>query len=153
MNGISKAINQKKFTSIYHKGIISIFYIANLIKGQNNHLFKSRSITIQQYNLLRILRGSSPNPCSIGILKERMMDKMSDASRLVDRLVILGLAERIENSVDRRAVDVHITQKGMNILSDLDKHQKEFEKALTCLSTKELDTLMTLLDKVIDASL
>lgn len=117
---IGKEINSNKFENNHQKSIVNLIYtygwITNLLRQQLNKY----DITLQQYNVLRILRGQRPNPATINLIKERMLDKMSDASRIVDRLVQKELVDRTVNTNDRRAVDILITNKGLNILSKLD---------------------------------
>jgi DNA-binding MarR family transcriptional regulator len=117
---IGKEINSNKFENNHQKSIVNLIYtygwITNLLKQQLNRY----DITLQQYNVLRILRGQRPNPATINLIKERMLDKMSDASRIVDRLVQKELVDRTVNTNDRRAVDILITNKGIDILSKLD---------------------------------
>ena len=105
-------------------------------------------ITAQQYNLLRILRGQHPDFATIGILKDRMLDKMSDASRLVEKLRLKGLAKRIQSKKDRREVNVFITEKGLELLSNLDPKINEFEDSFGAfLNEDEAKQLNFLLDK------
>jgi DNA-binding MarR family transcriptional regulator len=117
---IGKEINSNKFENNHQKSIVNLIYtygwITNLLRQQLNRY----DITLQQYNVLRVLRGQRPNPATINLIKERMLDKMSDASRIVDRLVQKELVDRTVNTNDRRAVDIVITNKGIDILSKLD---------------------------------
>ena len=117
---IDKEINSNKFENNHQKSIVNLIYtygwITNLLRQQLSRY----DITLQQYNVLRILRGQRPNPATINLIKERMLDKMSDASRIVDRLVQKELVDRTVNTNDRRAVDILITNKGIDILSKLD---------------------------------
>jgi len=117
---IGKEINSNKFENNHQKSIVNLIYtygwITNLLKQQLNRY----DITLQQYNVLRVLRGQRPNPATINLIKERMLDKMSDASRIVDRLVQKELVDRTVNTNDRRAVDILISNKGIDILSKLD---------------------------------
>jgi DNA-binding MarR family transcriptional regulator len=152
MQGINKAINQKEFKSEYHKSIVSIIYVFNLIKNNHNKILKQHKITEQQYNILRILRGTNPMPCNIGILKERMLDKMSDASRLVNRLVNLKLAIRKENEKDRRVAEVYISYKGLKVLAEIDSFNDDFESVIKHLSIEESKILNSILDKIIDSN-
>jgi DNA-binding MarR family transcriptional regulator len=105
-------------------------------------------LTPQQFNLLRILRGQYPKPASITLLKERMLDKMSDASRLVERLLAKGLVERKICPEDRRKVDVVITKKGLKLLEKIDKTDNEMDNYLKNLSEVEAKKLNELLDKL-----
>lgn len=105
---------------------------------------------MQQYNILRILRGQHPKAANINTLKERMLDKMSDVSRLVERLRKAGLVERKSSEIDRRAVDVMITAKGLSLLETVDKDLPDLEDSLKLsLSEEEMLTVNTLLDKVL----
>ena len=79
-------IQQQKFKSIQQKLMLNLIYTTNWLTSKQDSLFKDSDITLQQYNVLRILRGQYPNPCSIKLIKERMLDRMSDASRIVDKL-------------------------------------------------------------------
>ncbi|WP_395804906.1 MarR family winged helix-turn-helix transcriptional regulator [Daejeonella sp.] len=117
---IGKEINSNKFENNHQKSIVNLIYtygwITNLLRQQLSRY----DITLQQYNVLRVLRGQRPNPATINLIKERMLDKMSDASRIVDRLVQKELVDRTVNTNDRRAVDILISNKGIDILSKLD---------------------------------
>jgi DNA-binding MarR family transcriptional regulator len=103
---------------------------------------------MQQYNILRILRGQYPKPATIKLIKERMLDKMSDASRIVEKLRLKGLVERTICPNDRRNVDVCITEKGLGLLTQLDKHDGEVDAKLSSLNTEEVAQLNSLLDKL-----
>jgi DNA-binding MarR family transcriptional regulator len=105
-------------------------------------------ITHQQYNILRILRGSFPAPLSTLQIRERMLDKMSDTSRIVDRLIVKGLAKKGTCRTDRRLVDVIITEKGKKLLDKLDSRQQEMEEIFGNLSEKEASELNNLLNKI-----
>ncbi len=110
---------------------------------------KPHGVTLQQYNVLRILRGQYPNPVKVSDITERMLDKMSNASRLVDKLLLKQLAERTECPSDRRAVDVVITQKGLDLLKMLDECQAGWEDGLKeRLSEEEAVVISELLDKL-----
>src|SRR4051812_29759437 len=97
-------IKQKNFTSIYHKVNINILFTASWLSTQTARILKPYSITPQQYNVLRILRGQNANPASVGLIQERMLDKSSNASRLVDKLLEKKLIDRKTCPEDRRQV-------------------------------------------------
>jgi DNA-binding MarR family transcriptional regulator len=145
---LEEAIKQKEFKSEQQKLNINIIYTANWIGGYGDKLFKEYNLTSQQFNILRILRGQHPKPASIKLLKERMLDKNCDASRLVDNLVRKNFAQRSINSFDRRQSDVIITTAGLKILAEIDKRLPEYEKHLSTLSNEEMKTLNHLLDKL-----
>jgi DNA-binding MarR family transcriptional regulator len=145
---IETDIKQNNFKSPYTKAIVNILYTHSWLQSVQMEIFKPYDLTIQQYNVLRILRGQHPNPITVIAIIERMMDKMSNASRLVDKLLLKGLAVRTECPNDRRAVDVTITQKGLDLLAELDILQDNWEKTLTHLSEEEALQLSDLLDKI-----
>jgi DNA-binding MarR family transcriptional regulator len=140
-------IQQKKFKSEQHKLAINIFYTFNWLSYKNQQAFKSEDITPQQFNVLRILRGQYPNPCNLKLIKDRMLDRMSDASRIVDKLKAKELLERHECPNDRRNVDLLITEKGLDLLKTLDHVDDEFKNTFKNLSVAEVKELNDLLDK------
>ncbi len=145
---IEKEIYSNKFENSHQKVIINLIYtygwITNLLKQKLNR----HKITLQQYNILRILRGQHPNPATINLLKERMLDKMSDASRIVERLVQKELVNRCINDKDRRAVDILISPKGLEILKKLDIEMSSREILKKNLSEEDAELLSSLLDKM-----
>lgn len=141
-------IKQSKFKDEYHKLAVNIFYTYGWLMNNNASLLKTHGLTPAQYNILRILRGQHPRAASINLLKERMLDKMSDASRLVERLRSKGLLERSQCSKDRRQVDVVITEAGLDLLAILDSEENKIEETLKTLSPEEADTVNNLLDKL-----
>ena len=145
---IDKEIFSNKFENNHHKAIINLIYtdgwITNLLKQQLNKY----KITLQQYNILRILRGQHPNPATINMLKERLLDKMSDASRIVDRLVQKELVIRFINTKDRRAVDILITKKGLDLLLKLDVEMSSKNILDKNIDSIEAGILSDLLDKM-----
>jgi DNA-binding MarR family transcriptional regulator len=148
MSTLEEEIVQKKFQDEYQKALINLIYTHNQIVDQLNLTFKPFKITRQQYNVLRILRGQSPKPATINLIKERMLDKMSDASRIVERLRVKGLIIRSQSEDDRRSVEVKISQKGLDLLEKLDPNVQGFIKTFTKLSEKEIRQLNELLDKL-----
>ena len=111
--------------------------------------FKKHNVTQQQYNVLKVLRGFwSEAPVSIGFIKDRMLDKNSDVSRIVDKLYERGLITRCEKSTDRRQKDVDISDKGLELLSSMDECEKQVDTLLSNLTEDEVKQLNTLLDKI-----
>ena len=96
-------------------------YTGNWVQFLHGKALKPFGLTVQQYNVLRILRGQHPNPCTVNLIVDRMLDKSSNASRIVERLVSKGLVKRTPCEQDRRAVDVLITQEGLNLLEASDE--------------------------------
>ena len=143
-------IQQKKFKSIQQKVMLNLIYTTNWLTAKQDSLFKDSDITVQQYNVLRILRGQYPNPCSIKLIKERMLDRMSDTSRIVDKLFTKKLLVRNECPDDRRSVNVIISDKGLELLKSLDYIDDLSKQMLKSLSNEEIDSLNALLDKLRD---
>jgi len=107
---IDDEIQSSKFEDNYQKAVINIAYTDGWLKNTFNCHFEKHNLTQQQFNILRILRGQYPKPATVNLLKERMIDKMSDASRIVDRLVQKDMITRCTNNKDRRAVDIRISE-------------------------------------------
>jgi DNA-binding MarR family transcriptional regulator len=124
-----------------------MIYTFNWITEQMKNLFERYGLTSQQFNILRILRGAG-QPLSTLQIRQRMLDKMSDTSRIVDRLIIKGLVKKVTSKTDKRLVDVSITDKGKKLLTKLDEHQQEMDNTLGNLSESEAKTLNKLLDKI-----
>ena len=151
MPTIEQLIKQPKFKDEKHKAVISLTYSAGLLSTFWEDFFGRYNLTSQQYNVLRILRGQHPKPASINLIRERMMDKMSDASRLVERLRKAGFVERTVRKDDRRAVDVMITQKGLDVLEEIDRREEKDHKPTKYLTADEANKLSELLGKIINA--
>jgi MarR family 2-MHQ and catechol resistance regulon transcriptional repressor len=146
--GIEKDINQYHFTSEGQKAVINLIYTSNWITEHIKKVLDDQDITLQQFNILRILRGSDPQPLSTLTIRERMLDKMSDPSRIVDRLVIKGLAVKKICSTDKRLVDVNITDAGKKMLEAIDNKQADMTSVTTNLTDAELKQLNSLLDNL-----
>ena len=144
---IEKDINQRIFRNEYQKGIINLIYTYNWMNEKMKTVFDKEDITGQQYNILRILRGAG-KPISTLQIRDRMLDKMSDTSRIVDRLVLKGLAKKNTCKNDKRLVDVSISTKGKKMLEKIDHYEKDMDAILGNLSLAETKTLNLLLDKI-----
>lgn len=145
---IEDEIKQDKFKSEYQKLAINLIFTGNWINSNNAELLKPYKLTSQQYNLLRILRGQYPKPVTVNLLIERMLDKMSNASRIVDRLVKKNLVLRKSCPEDRRRVDIVITDKGMKLLDKIDLDEDKWEKRFENLTAKEAIELNNFLDRL-----
>jgi DNA-binding MarR family transcriptional regulator len=140
-------INQRKFRSEHQKAMINLIYSYNwLMENTRKHL-DQYDLTPQQFNILRILRGAG-EPLSTLQIRQRMLDKMSDTSRIVDRLVKKELVQKVICSADRRLVDVTITDKGRELLTIMDTHESEWDALLKNLDQTEATQLNGLLDKL-----
>ena len=148
---LEKDIQQVKFRNDYQKLMINIIFTHNWIMERNKQFFEKGDITPQQFNILRILRGSGV-PLSTLQIRQRMLDKMSDTSRIVDRLLKKELVKKVICESDRRLVDVTITEKGMQLLENLDSYNEELDNMLKTLNHDEAKALNTLLDKLRSSS-
>ncbi|MDP4286010.1 MAG: MarR family transcriptional regulator [Bacteroidota bacterium] len=149
METIEKAIKQSRsFRNPYHKATVNLIYSGRWIINMHNELFNEFGLTIQQYNVLRILKGQYPRVLTVKLIQHRMLDKASDASRVVEGLRKKGLVQRELNSEDRRRVDVIITQKGIQLLSFIEKRSEEMDGFLSNLNNNEITVLNELLDKI-----
>lgn len=145
---IEDEIFNKSFKNNYNKIIVNVLFtygwVSNMIKKQLN----SHDITMQQYNALRILKGQYPNPTKVSIVKERMLDKMSDSSRIIDRLVQKELVTRCSSEKDRRIANVLITQKGLQLLEDVNLDENLESIINKNITYNDAGLLSDLLDKV-----
>lgn len=140
-------IHQKGFNNEYQKAILNLMYTTSHLQNCMNVVFKKFDITRQQYNVLRILRGQHPGHASVNLIRDRMIDRMSDASRIVERLRLKDLVERKNAEKDKRAVEVTITQKGLDLLTSMQSTIDSFDLFLHNLTEEETRLLNTLLDK------
>ncbi|TWI83234.1 DNA-binding MarR family transcriptional regulator [Lacibacter cauensis] len=145
---IEKDILQtRKFRNEHHKCVVNLIYTHNWVTEQLKLVLEEEELTLQQYNILRILRGSD-TPLSTLQIRERMLDKMSDTSRIVDRLILKNLALKSINKKDKRLVDVKISAKGKRLLQKLDQTANNIDNVLKNVSETDARELNRLLDKV-----
>jgi DNA-binding MarR family transcriptional regulator len=131
------------------KTVLNIMYTSRLVEEQVAEMLKPYKISMQQYNVLRILRGQKGKPANLSTIQERMINKMSNTTRLVDKLIDKGLAERSICESNRRKVEILITPKGLDLLEKIDPvTQANNNNILKDLSLVELNTLNSLLDKL-----
>jgi DNA-binding MarR family transcriptional regulator len=145
---LEEEIQQKEFKDENHKVFVNLIYTFNWVEYKHKLFFKPYGLTMQQYNVLRILRGQYPNPTTINLIKERMLDKMSDASRIVERLRVKNLLNRSTSMGDKRSVDILISEEGLNLLKEIDEPLKDHESKIIKLSLEEGKNLNFLLDKI-----
>lgn len=147
---IEDEIKQDSFRNPVQKAMINLFFTNNWVLTKLRALLGPYKITMQQYNVLRILRGQYPNYVSTSNIRERLIDKMSDTSRIVDRLAQKGWVEKFACQSDKRLVDIRISDKGLNLLKKIDSVETSFDEILGTLSTEDADSLNILLDKIRD---
>ena len=144
---LEKDINQHVFRNEYQKSVLNLIYTFNWMNEKLNKRFEPFEITQQQFNILRILRGAG-KPLSTLQIRQRMLDKMSDTSRIVDRLIIKELVKKSVSREDRRLVDVQLTDKGKKLLQQMDSLNVEMDAVFRNLSPEEAGKLNELLDKI-----
>lgn len=149
--GIEKDIQQQSFRNEHQKVAVNILFSSGWLNERIKHFFEKEDITSQQYNILRILRGAD-RPMSTLQIRERMLDKMSDTSRIVERLLKKNLVEKKVCAADKRLVDVSISKKGLALLVRLDEKNDQLDSILHGLTHDEAKTLNILLDKMRDGA-
>ncbi len=149
--GIEDEINQWKFRSERQKAAINLIYTTNWLNEKMKYFFDNYDITSQQFNILRILRGAG-EPLSTLQIRQRMLDKMSDTSRIVDRLVKKGMVKKNICKTDRRLVDVVITEKGKKLLAELDSKDNDMDAILKNINETDAIQINQLLDKIRNSS-
>ena len=142
-------IKQKKFRSAHHKALVNLIYSCHWVETRQHAYFKTFGITGQQFNILRILKGQHPKGISSTEIKSRMLDKNSDVSRLLDRLVAKGLISKVGCPNDKRANDIYISDSGIGLLKEISKTESE-TNPLNALSEDDANLLNSLLDKIRD---
>lgn len=147
--GIEEDIKQeKKFENVYEKLVVNIMFTNSWMIDEQSKIFKPYGITTPQYNVLRILRGQYPEACTINTIIDRMLDRMSNASRIVDRLEKKELVERKVCKTDRRAKDVLITDKGLALLNEVDNALQLWMKKMELITNTEAHQMNDALDKL-----
>lgn len=145
--GLEQDIKQKKFKDEHSKAIVNLIFTNNWLNEKQNKVFKPFGLTVAQFNVLRILRGQHPKPVTVNLIIERMLDRMSNASRIVDKLEKKGLVIRKQCASDRRAVDVIISDEGLNLLTQLDQDLYSWQESVKSLTDEECEQLNFLLDR------
>jgi DNA-binding MarR family transcriptional regulator len=145
--GIEQDIQQSNFRNEFQKMGINLLFTANWLNEQINKMLAQEGITQQQYNILRILRGST-TPLSTLKIRERMLDKMSDTSRIVDRLIAKELVMKSTCEKDKRLVDITLSPKGLTLIDQLDQFNDRIDALLKGINETEAHTMNEILDKI-----
>ncbi len=136
------------FRNEKHKAGVNIIYTGNWFSSIVAGILKKHGITMQQYNILRIIKGAAPKPVTIKYIRERMLEKMSDVSRVVDKINDKKWIERKERVSDRRNVDISITLSGIDKLNEIKESIESVDKVIENLNKEEIEQLNFLLDKL-----
>lgn len=145
---LENQLGVKSFRNEWQKASMSILYTYGFLSNSYNRFFQKYGLTGQQYNALRTLRDQYPRPVSTSFLREKMLDRMSDVSRLVSRLKGKGLVEATTNTVDKRLVNILISEKGQKALGAIDKDLNQVDAMVEGLTEEEARELAELLHKV-----
>ncbi|MFA6260041.1 MAG: MarR family transcriptional regulator [Bacteroidia bacterium] len=145
---LEEELKQRKFSSEYEKLFVNVLFTAGYFESLAIQRFKPFNISIQQYNVLRILRGSNPTPLMLSDISSRMIDKNSNATRLVEKLRVKGLVKREICNNNRRQVDISITQKGLDLLTEIEVNAEDFHSQLKVLTIDEATALNEYLDRL-----
>lgn len=139
---------RKRFANEHERLLVNILFTASWLEGKHIQRLKPYGISPQQFNVLRILRGSAPEPVTLNVIAQRMIDKNSNATRLVEKLRLKGLVKREVCPTNRRQVDITITNKGNDLLTKLDQSADEWLKSFDHISKQQVTLLNDLLDKM-----
>jgi DNA-binding MarR family transcriptional regulator len=145
---IEHDIQQEKFTNEFDKAVVNILFTGSWLHNLNTLRFKSHAITPEQYNVLRILRGSYPKSLMLSEITARMIDKSSNCTRLVEKLRQKGFLKREICENNRRQVDIIITEKGLSLLRKIDTESERWLQTLKNISKAEAQELNRILDKL-----
>lgn len=135
------------FVDGHHKAMVNVLFTYNWLNAIHSSLLKPFGLSVQQFNVLRILKGQHPKPASVKLISERMIDKNSNASRLVDKLIVKDYVKRTYCEHDRRQVDISITKTGIKELEKASAATESLSSQIG-LSEKEAFELSNLLDKL-----
>lgn len=144
---IDEAIKVKKFSTEWQKATVNLLYTSNWVNAILEKRAERMQITLLQFNVLRILRGQYPTPVNNNLIRSRLLTNTPDISRLIDRLVTKGLVDRCKSSVDKRAVNLLITNEGLQILENLEQEMLLNDVLPQHISEEDCKLLNELLDK------
>jgi DNA-binding MarR family transcriptional regulator len=149
MQQLEDILKTKQPMPLSRKTVLNVFHLNSIIKDKLLLSLKPYDLSIEQFNVLRILRGQKSQPINLQDIQDRMINKMSNTTRLVDKLILKGYVERFVCEKNRRKVEIFITEPGLKLLKNLDPVVDETEKSITAtLNTEELEILNTLINKL-----
>ncbi len=145
---IEEALKTNKFKSDQHKAMLNLIFTSSWLRNKVIGKLKPYGISQEQYNVLRILRGSHPNPLCAKDITDRMIDKNSNTTRIMDKLITKEYISKLRGEVDRREVTISITETGLEILKQIDEQEFIDKPNYLNLSDAEAGLLSALLDKL-----
>lgn len=137
------------FSNEYYKGVVGIMLLETIILKDLEDYLKKYQLTYQQFNILRILKGQHPKTTQLNLLKERMLHKQSDVSRLVDRLFAMGLVEKRLNEFNKRKLAITLSEKGTELINTIDLNDVEFKSITRGLKTNEICEFNNLISRML----
>jgi DNA-binding MarR family transcriptional regulator len=146
--GLEKDLKQERFDNVYEKMVVNILFTGSWLSNLNAARLKPFGLTPEQYNVLRILRGSHPKPMMLADITSRMIDRNSNATRLVEKLKSKGFVNREICETNRRQVDISITESGLNVLAKIDEGLDQWLENLKTIPQSEVEELNSVLDKL-----
>jgi DNA-binding MarR family transcriptional regulator len=145
---LEQELKQERFTNEYEKMVVNILFTSSWLANLNASRLKPFGLTPEQYNVLRILRGSHPQPMMLAEITGRMIDRNSNATRLVEKLRQKGFVKREICENNRRQVDISIVEPGLKILQEIDNSRDQWLENLKTISKSEVEELNNVLDKL-----
>jgi|SRR5688500_4374448 DNA-binding MarR family transcriptional regulator len=145
---LEEDLKQERFTNEYEKVVVNILFTASWLANLNAARLKPFGVTAEQYNVLRILRGSHPKPLMLADITCRMIDRSSNATRLVEKLRQKGFVKREICENNRRQVDISITDAGLEILAKVDEGRDQWLERLKSITRDEVEELNNMLDRL-----
>lgn len=146
---INEEIKQKEFKSSFHKVLVNLMYTTKQLDDRQNAIFKKYGILMQHYNVLRIIRGNHPEPVSPGHIIDVMIDKGRDLTRLITKLVTLGLVTRERAEENKRKILISMTDLGLKTLGEIDEELYYFmSRASSCIADEDAEVVSEYLDKI-----
>jgi DNA-binding MarR family transcriptional regulator len=146
--GLEQDLKQERFDNVYEKMVVNILFTGSWLSNLNAARLKPFGLTPEQYNVLRILRGSHPKPMMLADITSRMIDRNSNATRLVEKLKSKGFVNREICETNRRQVDISITESGLNVLAKIDEGLDQWLENLKTIPQSEVEELNSVLDKL-----
>ena len=148
MTQLKNEVKTSKFENVFQQSLVNVTFTYHWSNQKIKVILQPYEITVQQFNVLRILRGQYPSPATVNLVKNRVLDKMSDVSRIIDRLIQKNFVVKTINAYDKRAVDIMIADKGLALLKKMDKEVDFSSFVAPNLTSKEAEQLNILLDKM-----
>ncbi|MBK8686371.1 MAG: winged helix-turn-helix transcriptional regulator [Bacteroidetes bacterium] len=137
------------FVNEYYKGVVGVIVLESIFSQHLDQYLSQFRLTYQQFNILRILKGQYPNDTQLNLLKDRMLHKQSDVSRLVDRLVGMELVDKKINELNKRKLSIKLSAKGLELINRIDVNDPAFQSLTSALNRSEIEQFNDLVGKML----